>query len=368
MKTIVIGNGPAGNAAAAILAKAGMDVTLYSDEKVGFYSRIKLPQCLESIQTLSALPQKSEPPYIQHKAILHIDRTHKMVIPAEGKPESYDKLILATGSKPRRLFVDSGLDGILTLRTYEDACLLLDRLKEPAVVLGGGLLGLEAAIALKKKVDKVFVIENANHILARQVNDEVAALIKKELEKIGIEVYCGQGIASVTGKEKLKSVVLSGGKEIEASTLLLSIGVIPSTSLAKECGLKTERAIEVDAHCATSDPDIFAIGDCAQFNGSCPGLMPVALAMAKVAASCIMGKEATYQIPTLPARFEVDGLKIASFGHLDGQETTIRKDGETEVYYCQNGIVSGIVLAGKLTSLAKASKLFGKPFDPAAIY
>jgi len=369
MNVIIIGNGTAGNSLAKTLSKhADVHVTVYSNESVEFYSRPKLPQYLKSIDVLKTLPIRETEYTVKHEPIVRIYRNQKIAYREDGSPQPYDKLVIATGSNPRKIFQKEDFSGIHTLRTYSDAYGLIDSLKGgPVVVLGGGLLGLEAALALKKMVQDVCVIESADHILCKQVNNEIAEILTKKLTDMGLTIIQGKGVKDTIGKHTLEGLLLDDGTTIKATTLLLSIGVIPAIDIAKDCGLDCGRAIKVNAQCQTSDKDIYAIGDCAEYNGQCPGLIPVALGMAKVAAASILGEEASYQIPTWPARFVAGDIKVASFGRMEGEEITIRRDGDIEVYSVKDGLIQGIVLCGKLTSLSKATQLLGKPFDRASI-
>jgi nitrite reductase (NADH) large subunit len=367
MNVIIIGNGTAGNSLAKTLSKhADVHVTVYSNESVEYYSRPKLPQYLESIDVLKTLPIRETEYTVKHEPIVRIYRDQKIAYREDGSPQPYDKLVIATGSNPRKIFQKEDFSGIHTLRNYSDAYGLIDSLKGgPVVVLGGGLLGLEAALALKKKVKEVYVIESADHILCKQVNNEIAEILTKKLTEMGLTIIQGKGVKDTMGKRNLEGLILDDGTTIKATTLLLSIGVIPAIDIAKDCGLDCGRAIKVNAQCQTSDKDIYAVGDCAEYNGQCPGLIPVALGMAKVASASILGEETSYQAPTWPARFVAGDIKVAAFGCMEGEEITIRRDGDIEVYSVQDGIIRGIVLCGKLTSLAKATQLLGKPFDQA---
>ncbi|MBK5200370.1 MAG: FAD-dependent oxidoreductase, partial [Spirochaetaceae bacterium] len=275
MKVIIVGNGPAGNSIASKLDKAGVEVELYSDEAVGFYSRLRLPSALGDIKKLEALCSKSDPKFLKHFGVIAINKEEKTVLLSSGENSSYDKLVIATGSNAKCFYTDSGLKGIFTLRTYHDGIQLTKKLSDPVVVLGGGLLGLETALVINNLGFSVTVVEGGAHVLFRQLDKQSASIItEKCTSRNNFNIICGVFADKVEGNKNIESIVLKDGTVLPCKTLVIAAGVIPSTSLAKNCGLDIDRAIIVDDTCKTSDDNIYAIGDCAQYNGICPGLMP----------------------------------------------------------------------------------------------
>lgn len=362
MKVIIVGNGPAGNTLANKLYKAGIEVELYSDEIVSFYSRIRLPSALGDVNKLAALCAKSEPEYLKHLSVIAVNKEDKTVLLSSGEISSYDKLVLATGSNARCLYSDSGLSGIFTLRTYQDGLQLTNKLSDPVVVLGGGLLGLEAALAINKLGFDVSVVEGSSHVLSRQLDEESAKLVTEKCSnRDNFKIICGVFADKVVGNKNIESIVLKDSTVISCKTLVIAAGVIPSTSLAKNCGLEIDRAIIVDDTCKTSDENIYAIGDCAQVNGVCPGLMPVALKQANVAADNILGEKSIYVPPQLiPTKFEVDDYSIVCFGRIEGECFSKRVNDRYEAWYINNGVLVGAILGGSNEHISLAKKLLEK--------
>jgi nitrite reductase (NADH) large subunit len=370
MKVIVIGNGPGGSSIASKLDARGCEVEQYSDEAVGFYSRIKLPSALGSVEKLEALCSKTVPHYLHHSSVVAIHKESKLVLLSSGETSTYDKLVLATGSNARKFYTDSGLKNIHTLRTYHDGIQITKSLKEPVVVLGGGLLGLETALAINTLGYKVCVVEGGAHLLTRQLNTEAANMVEEKCkQRDNFDITCGVFASKVDGIENIESLTLQDGNVLSCNTLIVAAGVIPSTSLAKNCGLKIDRAIVVDSRCKTSDTDIYAIGDCAQYNGSCPGMMPIALAMAYTASLDIIGEGIDYQEPKqMPARFVVDDMKISAFGEKRGQCLSKRKGDIYEAWYIEDKKVVGVLLVGSTIHLPLAKKMLGKEVEDTSLF
>lgn len=365
MKVIIIGNGPAGNSIASKLDAKGFEIEQYSDEAVGFYSRVMLPSALGSVDKLDKLCSLKMPSYLHHCSVVGIHKESKTVLLSTGETSKYDKLVLATGSNAKKFYTDSGLKNIHTLRTYHDGVQITNSLKDPVVVLGGGLLGLETALSINSLGSKVCVVEGADHLLFRQINEEAALMVEEKCkQRDNFEVICGTLASRVDGKTNIESITLQDGSVLDCNTLIVAAGVIPSTTLAKNCGLKIERAIVVNSRCKTSDKDIYAIGDCAQYNNLCPGLMPIALAMANTAALDIIGEGLDYVAPKqMPVRFIVDDMSVSTFGEKRGECISKRHDDVYEAWYIEDKKVVGAILVGPTTHLPLAKKMLGKEIE-----
>lgn len=365
MKVVVIGNGPAGNSLASKLDKSNVEVELYSNESVGFYSRIKLPNCLGDLQKLDSLYSKNEPSYVNHKSVVAIHRDSKTLLLSDGESTHYDKLVIATGSNARRFFSDSKLEGIYTLRTYSDAKHLTQNLEGPVVVLGGGLLGMEAALAINNLGYEVSVVQLGDYVLSAQLNEEAAKIVRNKCcERDNFHIYCKLGVSKVSGEKRISSVELDDGKVVPCKTLLIAAGVVPSVSLAKACSLDVERAIVINSKCQTSDEDIYAIGDCAQYDGLCPGLMPIALTQAGVAAKHILGESIEYIPPQqMPVRFVADDMEVDCFGSIEGECFSKKVDDRYEAWFFDKNKVVGAILIGSKAHLSLAKNVLGKEVD-----
>lgn len=307
-----------------------------------------MPHSLYDKEALSHLITNNDPPYLVKKPVTAIFPDRREVETGDGKLYSYDKLVIATGSRSRTLDIFSNTDGVCTLRTFYDAQLLGDTLRSPVVVLGGGLLGLETALSLNKKGFDVTVCEAADRILVRQLDATAATKLKGRLEKEGITIR--EGVRTIGKRldswEKLVALEVEGGSEIPCRTLILSLGVSPEVTLAKEAGLKIHRGVLVDEYLRTSDEHIYAIGDCAEYEAQIPGIVPVALAMAETVVANLTGGDKCYEEPVLFTRFKDDDLSVISVG--DVTLNALGKDGgdRYEAYFLKDGILVGAILYG----------------------
>lgn len=361
MKVIIIGNGVAGATVASKLAARGVEVQLFSEEPVGFYSRILLPQALCDKEALQDLIAKNDPPYLLKRTATGIDVEKKLVYSGTAA-YPYDKLVIATGSRSRTLDIFSVVDGACTLRTIHDAQTIGDIIENPVVVLGGGLLGLETALWLRRKGYEVTVCEAAPHILARQLDSEGASILRAHLESQGLQIK--EGVKTTAHKLDLGGrlrALVTEGEDVMCRTLLLSLGVLPEITLAKAAGLQTNRGIVVDEYLRTSNSDVLAIGDCAEFEGQVPGIMPVALAMADTAIDNLIGEPKPYHPPVLFTRFKGDGLDVVSVGAVGGSSRVKRVGNRYEAYFVENGNLVGAILIGSTEHLAFVRSHYQKP-------
>ena len=353
MHIVIIGNGVAGVTVAQKLEHKGVEVTLFAEEPYGFYSRIMLPHSLYDKEALSHLIGANDPPYLVKKPVTAIFPDDKQVETKDGERYPYDKLIIATGSRSRTLDIFSNTDGVCTLRTFYDANLIGDIIRSPVVVLGGGLLGLETALSLNKKGFDVTVCEAADRILARQLDNRSATMLKKRLELEGVTIR--EGVRTIGKRldswDKLVALEVEAGDEIPCRTLILSLGVFAETTLAKEAGLKVRRGILVDEYLRTSDEHIYAIGDCAEYEGQIPGIVPVALAMAETVIANLTGENKSYEEPVLFTRFKDEELQVISVGDVSGQAISKQVGQRYEAYFLKEGSLVGAILYGNTEHL-----------------
>lgn len=359
MKIIIIGNGPAGNSLANKLDSKGYKVEVYTNEEVPFYSRIRLPSCLGNLEKLDSLCVKNEPSYIIHEAVVAIHRESNTILLSSGESKHYDKLVIATGSNPIDFYAQKNLEGIYTLRTYCDAKKITQDVKSPVYVIGGGLLGLESALEINALNHEVCVIQGESYVLNRQINEDAAKIVSdKCLERNNFNIICNHFAKDVAGEKRIEKLILDDGREFECNSLLIAAGVRPSISLAKACKLKINRAIEINEYCQTSDRNIYAIGDCAEYNGKCPGLLPVALSTANVVFNHIIGNKIPYIEPSsMPTRFQADDLLVSSFGVMEGECHYKQVEDRYEAWYIKDKKVVGVIIVGSKSHipLAKAS-------------
>jgi nitrite reductase (NADH) large subunit len=240
--------------------------------------------------------------------------------------------VLASGAAP---FVPTlegfGAQGTYVLRAADDALRIRDYVQrtgaEQAVVAGGGLLGLEAAYALRKLGLAVTVLERGPWLLRRQLDERAGELLRTYLRNLGLEVLVDAETARLADADQLRALWLTDGRELPADVFLLAAGIVPETKLAAAAGLRVERGVVVDAQLRTSDPDVFAVGDLAEFDGRVLGLWPAAVEQAEVAAENAVGGDRTYQ-GTIPVTLlKVVGVELASIGRIEA-DTSV---GEVEI-------------------------------------
>jgi 3-phenylpropionate/trans-cinnamate dioxygenase ferredoxin reductase subunit len=275
-RVIIIGAGQAGGETAQRLRQAGFDgdITLIGEEPVAPYQRPPLSKAyLKGELDMDRLLLRPASVYAEENITLltslravWIDRANKKVRVEGGRELPYDVLVLATGAKPRKLpLVGADLDGVHLFRTAADADALRPRMVSGAklVVVGAGYIGLEAAAVARQHGLDVTVIETAVRPLARVTSPEVAGFFLDEHTRQGVRFVLGGQPALIKGRERVTGVALSDGADVPADIVIAGIGVTPEVALAQQCGLAVENGIVTDRQCLTSDPAIYAIGDCA---------------------------------------------------------------------------------------------------------
>lgn len=262
-----------------------------------------------------------------------INRANKLITDSTRRLQRYAKLILATGSSP---FIPNipGVDkaGVFTFRDLDDTNKLLARRvrSHHTVVLGGGLLGLEAARGMQRANTRVTVIEHADRLLGQQLDEDGATDLCNEVESLGIKVMIGDGVTEVLGEERVTGVRLRSGQVIDCDTVVVATGIRPNIGLAKNYHLAFGRGILVDDRMRTSDPDIYAVGECAEHRGAVYGLVAPGLEQAAVAAADIAGVQSHYAGSVAASRLKVVGTQVFSMGPMGAGEN--RHNGKAYVY------------------------------------
>lgn len=250
-----------------------------------------------------------------------LDRAAKRLYLSDGRELEYDRVLLATGAQPfNPVKSDADAVPVATLRTFEDAGKVVARASgKRVIVLGGGILGLEAAVALRERDAKVTVVQLEGRILPLQTDDEAAKRLTEAFHRQQIEVRTGVSLARVTST----GAILTDGTSLEADFVLVSVGVRADTRLAREAGVPVNRGIVVDDRMRTGAADVFAAGDCAEFEGKAPGQWSVAVSQGETAGAAMAGDEEKQYAPPVPAvAFETGGLKLFSAGTLQGEHLT----------------------------------------------
>jgi nitrite reductase (NADH) large subunit len=238
---------------------------------------------------------------------------------------AFSKLVLATGSTPLRLNVPGAdLAGVHTFRDSRDVDLLLTLAaqKKRVVVVGGGLLGLEAAYGLAKAGAPVTLVHLMDRLMERQLDRPAAELLKSLVERKGIEVLLNANTARLHGETRVDGVELVDGRRIDTDAVIFAAGVRPNVALAKDAGIAVNRGIVVDDHLQTGSPNIFALGECAEHRGICYGLVEPAYEQARVLAQHLAGKAASYRGSVVATNLKVSGVSVFSAGDFMGAEGT----------------------------------------------
>jgi nitrite reductase (NADH) large subunit len=254
-----------------------------------------------------------------------VDPSIRRVRLADGATLPFSKLVLATGSSAIRLGVPGmDLPGVLTFRDLADVAAIESNAKpgSKAVVIGGGLLGLEAAYGLAKAGAQVSVVHLMDRLMERQLDARAAAMLKSALERRGIPVHLKAETAAIRGKSRAQAVVLADGRALDADLVVVAAGIRPNADLARTADLDVGRGITVDDHLRTSKPDIFAIGECAEHRGVCYGLVEPAYEQARVLATHLSGGEAAYRGSVLATNLKVSGVSVFSAGDFLGSSDT----------------------------------------------
>ena len=272
-----------------------------------------------------------------------------------GARLSFSKLVLATGSEPIRLpLPGSDMSGVMTFRTTADVDSML-RLARPgtsAVVIGGGLLGLEAAYGLMKAGANVTVVHLMDRLMERQLDARAAAMLKDAIEAQGIRVLLEAESSAIQGRRKVRGLRLADGRVIEADLVVMAAGIRPRVGLARIAEIAVRRGITVDDKLQTSAPGVYAIGECAEHRGSCYGLVEPAYEQARVLADHLAGGEESYEGSLLSTNLKVSGVDVFSAGDFIGEagtESIVYADaahGSYRKIVVRDGRIEGIVLVG----------------------
>jgi nitrite reductase (NADH) large subunit len=345
-------------------------IVLYGAEPCEPYNRVRLSSFLAGEVDWAALTRDARLPAsaeIQERlgcAIRSIDRSRGIVCDADGREQPYRALVLATGSRPHIPDIPNiGLPGVFTFRDLADAQVLCARRARShrTIVLGGGLLGLEAARAMRRLNTEVIVIEHLPRLMPRQLDDDASCLLLAHIEAMGIHVRLGEAVRSVRGSARVEGVELRGGGSIDCDTLIVAAGIRPNVELARSAGLSIGRGIRVDDQMRTSDPRIYAVGECAEHRNHVYGLVVPGLEQAAVAAHCLTGGHAVYTPSATATRLKVVGLPVFSMGRvgehdkldLAAQAAWRAPDGAYRKILIERGRLIGAIAVGEVPDLGR---------------
>ncbi|MFT6489319.1 MAG: nitrite reductase (NADH) large subunit, partial [Parvibaculaceae bacterium] len=307
-KLVVVGNGMASvRFLEELMARAhGYDITVVGQEPEPAYNRVLLSSCLAGDIEKEDMQLRGREWYHAQKIDLKTGETVTSLDPeirtltlASGASLPYDQLVIATGSRPICLPLPGAeLEGVVTFRDLKDLAVLHTvKAGAPVVVIGGGLLGLEAAAGLAGHGADVTVVHLMDKLMERQLDAPAAKLLKTSLEEKNINVELlaqSDYLRAAPGTDKVEALVLKDGRALPAALVIMAVGIQPNCDLAKIAGLKVDRGIEVNDQMQTSMPGIYAVGECAQHRGTCYGLVEPAYQQVKVLAAHLTNKAASY--------------------------------------------------------------------------
>ncbi|MYM29841.1 FAD-dependent oxidoreductase [Duganella sp. CY15W] len=363
---VVIGNGMAGMRTVEELYKLApdmYDITVFGAEPHGNYNRILLSPVLAGEKSIDDIMLNTREWYEQHNITLHagdpvthIDRRQRIVRARSGLEVRYDRLLIATGSKPFIIPVPGHqLNGVLAFRDIQDVekMLAMARNHRNAVVIGGGLLGLEAANGLQRQGMSVTVIHVTDTLMNQQLDKPAALLLQKTLEAKGLRFMMGAQTEEILGLDRVTGVRFKDGTEIPADLVVMTAGVRPNIELAKSAGLHCERAIVVDDTLQTYDPRVYAVGECVQHRSATFGLVAPIWDQTRVCGAHLAGAGVRrYVQSTSPTRLKVTGVELYSVGDFiggEGSEDLVLRDARRGVYkrlVLKDNRVTGAVLYG----------------------
>lgn len=399
-KLVVIGNGMAGARVVEEILKRdreAFDITMFGAEPYGNYNRILLSNVLNGTQDLTEIFMNPLAWYDDNDIKLHagvkalfIDRKSKKVVGKkidrssvaydsenrgieEGPvvEESYDKVIIATGSRPFLPPIEGYHgSGTFLFRTLDDCSRIAEHTKQckNAAVIGGGLLGLEAARGLMTHGVKVTVLEVSPYLMANQLDEESATLLQSILEAMGIQVLCGKLATEIERSDgKVQRLQFKDGTSLETDMVVVSAGIRPITEIALESGLKVNHGILVDDKLRTSDPDIFSLGECVEHRGKLYGLVEPIWEMAGVIADVLTEKNrfAAYRGSKLGTKLKVMGVELASLGQVESDhpddEVVFYREPSNNLYkklIIHDNRLKGAILLGETDGFDILMKLF----------
>ncbi|WP_199257509.1 nitrite reductase large subunit NirB [Paracoccus binzhouensis] len=363
-KLVVIGAGMASGRLLEQLFEAApgaWHVTLFNAEPRGNYNRLMLSPVLSGEKTYEQIVTHDADWYAAHgvdcrfgEPVVRIDRANRAVYSNSGGAP-YDALVIATGSAPFIIPVPgSDLPGVVTYRDLEDTNAMIEAgiAGKDAVVIGGGLLGLEAAAGMAARGARVTVVHLMGHLMERQLDPAAGYLLQRDLERRGIKVHCKGATKAILGHDRAEAVLLEDGTVHPADLVCMAVGIRPEVRLANDAHLEVERGIVVDDALRTSDPHIFALGECVEHRGQVFGLVAPLYDQAKVLARTLLGEEAEFRPVQTATKLKVTGCDLFSAGDFaegEGREDIVFRDPGRGIYkrlVLENDRIVGVVMYG----------------------
>ncbi|OMD93721.1 nitrite reductase large subunit [Paenibacillus odorifer] len=375
-KLVLVGNGMAGIGTLEQILKLGgaYDITVFGSEPHPNYNRIMLSYVLEGSKTINDIILNDWNWYEDNNITLHtgttvtrIDEHSKQVIADNGMAVSYDKVIIATGSNSFILPVPGcDKEGVVGFRDIADCDAMLAAAKQynKAAVIGGGLLGLEAAKGLVNLGMDVTVVHLMEDLMERQLDRNASYMLQAELERQGVKFAMGKQTVELTGEQRVSGLQFSDGTSLAADFVVMAVGIKPNITVAKESGIAVNRGIVVDDYLQTSMQNVYSIGECAEHRGVCYGLVAPLFEQGMVLAKHLCGSDTNpYEGSVVSTKLKISGVDVFSAGEfMDSPEHTVisSKDEWKRTYkkiLLKDNVIVGAVLFGDVTESANLQKL-----------
>ena len=379
MSVVVVGNGMAGARVAAEIAvrQPRRPVTVLGAEPGAAYNRVLLSAVLAGTAREADIALAVPPSTVDVRPadpVVAVDRQRRLVRTASGAAVRYGTLVLATGSDPWLppvVGLDTGLPGVHTFRTVRDCRRIAATGARRAIVLGGGLLGLEAARGLAGRGVAVTVVHAGPHLMERQLDQAAGSVLGSTLARLGVRTVVGAEAVAVLGSDRFRGLLLAGGAREHADLLVVACGIRPSTALASAAGLPVRRGVVVDDHLRTADPYVYAVGECAEHRGQVYGLVAPVWEQAAVAAAAICGRPGRYAGSAQVTRLKAADIELAAMGEPDGADGEVVQfldpaRGTYKKLVIRDGRLAGAILLGDASTVGLVTQLFdrGAPVPP----
>jgi nitrite reductase (NADH) large subunit len=380
---LIIGNGVAGTTAAEHVRKQDKDgaLTILSDEDLPFYYRVRLNEVISGELSEREIVAKQEQWYREQEIDLKLDTrvvdadvSRKVVSTADNREYPYDRLLIATGSHS---FIPpiKGAEtrGVFALRSIQDARDILSYAGDvrDVVIIGGGLLGLETGNALRMRDKQIMVVEFFPRLLPRQLDPAGAGMLENIMAEMGLSFRLGAKTQEIIGEGRVEGVLLEGGEELRAEMVVISAGVRPNLELAHSLNLDTDKGIKVDNRLRTSQTDVYAAGDVAEFQGVPYGIWTASLDQGKVAGINLAGGEATYHGTTMANTLKVAGVDLASAGDIDADDKlksrVVSREGVYRKVVIAENQIKGCIMLGDTKGFTKMIKIMSEGQDVSEI-
>jgi nitrite reductase (NADH) large subunit len=386
VNVVIVGNGLAGTLAAKTLRELdrSVEIVILGEERYPYYPRPNLIEYLAGrlpYERLFAFPdgwsERQRIGLVLGEKVTRIRPAERTIETASGRERSYDALLLATGACAALPPIE-GIDrkGVFVLRTIDDANDLIEHLgtHKRVAVLGGGLLGLEIARAVRSREAEVVVVEYFDRLLPRQLDPAAAAILKAHFEKSGISVRLSVTAKEIFGQGSVQGLRFETGEKLEADAVIVATGILPEIGPAREAGLQVGRGIVVDDRMRTTGPEIFAAGDVVEHRGRIHGIIPAAFEQARTAAYSMLGHDKPYGGTTPSNTLRVAGIHLTSVGEIDaegrGYESLVRSLPEAGIYkkiVLRKGRLVGGIWLGVKEGASEISRLVALEKDVEAL-